>query len=199
MGSSIDAWFAVSVPCDHLLHRSIPWGDREDLYHSVQFEIATVGESNTPHAIIMLIHPTDHLHHVENQLPPGIFITRALRSIRVKLLLNHSMQQLHKESLEFVDFERKLFGPQEAELDAKDFHPTMFQEKRDQHKNMILQQIQQLPAASVNTISHELNKRGYRSTGTRVELESRLRAVLLDEVSTTRTSFSCDKKRSNHI
>lgn len=165
------------------LIRSVPWDHREALYHTAQLEIVTVGEAKTPHALVLLLHPSDRLHDIEGELPPGVFLTRAVRNLRIKLSLDRDLRALRDASLEYSDIERQLFGVQAAELDMQQMHPTLFQQARDQRKNQLAQQVQQLAACASDDLIRELQARGYRGAGlSRVELEPRLRTVLLEEI-----------------
>jgi hypothetical protein len=161
----------------------MPWDHRDALYHTVQLEIVTVGEAKTPHALVLLLHPSDRLHDIEGELPPGVFLTRAVRNLRVKLSLDRDLRELRDKSLECINIERKLFGIQASEMDTQQMHPMLFRQVQDRRKEQLAQQVQQLTACTTEDLVRELESRGYRGAGlSRVELESRMRTVLLEEV-----------------
>ena len=119
---------------------------------------------------------------LEDQLPTGVYVTRAVRNVRAKVALTKSIDELYEESLQYAEFARRLYGPQEDELSEQEISPLLFAEAVDNKKRTIAEMINSISKYSHNQLASHLTSRGYCSSGTRPELEGRLRRVLETEV-----------------
>jgi hypothetical protein len=76
--------------------------------------------------IVSLLSDEDHYRNLEDALPSGMVITRSLRSVKLRADLMTTFADVLSVSKEFVNFEEKLFGPQENEIGESGMNPLRY-------------------------------------------------------------------------
>ena len=96
----------------------------ENIYDDIQGDIVSVGGLNDENGeiiiqskkmvIIYFLSKKNLLKELENNLPPSILITRTIRNLNVDINIKQSSESIFNHSKAYVDFERRIFGPQEV-------------------------------------------------------------------------------------
>lgn len=66
--------------------------------------------------LVALFHTDDKFRNIEQELPPGLSLSRSLRNLTIEIKINEDLAGLYEASLPFEHFEDKVFGPQEVNL-----------------------------------------------------------------------------------
>jgi len=119
---------------------------------------------------VALYHEYNFLRDFEDHLPSGILATRAIRKLDITVELDKSFDELFEESLKFVGFERKLWGPQEEEIGEECMNPLKFAKMNKKRRDACDDVLQHINSIATEELQKQLNAHGLSTSGTRAEL-----------------------------
>ena len=121
----------------------------------------------------------DHLSEVEDKLPMETPLSSMLKKVVVRVELGLDLFELLKLSGQFVDFERRCYGPQAEELGEKEMNPFVFNKKVRERREAALKAAEQVMSMDIPTLKGHLTTRGLSTTGNWGELRARLKEAFL--------------------
>jgi hypothetical protein len=169
--------------------KAIPWEFHQDIYSSVEGEVFYLHSSdainttgNQRIVMIALLHEKDGWKNLESSLPPDIFMTRAFKSIDFSICLHQSLTELYAQSLDYVEYLSRLFGPQEDELGEEGMNPLRFAKSCRHAKKVIEDQLSSIDTTDLESARTALEARGYAISGSKAEVLSRYRIMLQQQL-----------------
>ncbi|RYH28599.1 hypothetical protein EON65_11580 [archaeon] len=145
----------------------------------VQAIESALGQKPTKVILIALLHTDDLFVNEEKKLVQSdLFISRGILNANIELKSIHSLEELYAMSLQFVNYEAKLYGPQEDELGDL-INPLQFAKEMRQQKKEIGALLQGLQEKSKDELQEVCRKLGVRDICKyKKELVERLQTAL---------------------
>jgi len=125
-------------------------------------------------ALIALFTSQEIFRNWEEQLPPGLLISRVLRSFHFKLELDQPLSEIYEKSVPFEEFQDRLFGPQEDELGEEGMNPIRFAKLCKERVKVATDAVERADKMQPDEMKGHLRVRGLSETGTVYDLKSRL-------------------------
>lgn len=123
---------------------------------------SALGQKPTKVMLVVLLHTDDHFVNEEKKLVQSdLFISRTVTNASIELKSIHSFEDLYAMSLQFVNYEAKLYGPQEDELGDL-INPLQFAREMRQQKKEISTLLQGLQDKSKEELQEVCRKLGVR-------------------------------------
>lgn len=163
---------------------SVPTDYRANAYTSVAAKAlklpaptATEPSASSRVVLLALLHQEDWFRTLEESLPPGLMLSRALRGASLSVRGLDSLDDLYRASLSLEAFEDRLFGPQEDELGDEGMHPIRFAKMQRQRQTALQDSIAGAFRMSEAELRVLLRDRGLSVHGSHSELATRARAA----------------------
>ncbi len=133
--------------------------------------------------LVALLHIEDHFLNEEKKLiGSDIFLSRAVINGNIELNLMNTGVELYEKSLQFVQYEAKLFGPQEEELGEDLANPLKFAKEMRGKKRALQHIMETMGTISQDGLQQHCRDHGIKDTGTKLELMDRLMEVLYRKI-----------------
>ena len=124
--------------------------------------------------LIGLYNENNFLKDFEDLMPSEIFLTRALRKLEISVELDKTFDEIYTESLKYVMFDRKLFGPQEDEIGEECMNPLKYAKMIKQRRSACEDVLKHISSIKLEDLQQQLKAHGLNHTGTRKELTDRV-------------------------
>lgn len=164
---------------------SIPWDARSDIFTEVEGEVFTLEqpiEDNDEviirrsfHVIVALLHEMNVTTILEEKMPAGLLLTRALRNLKVELRCTDSLFDMYKAAIPHENVQERLFGPQEDELGEEGMNPIRFAKMCRQRKQAALNAVEKAATMSIPELKKHCQMRGILDTGKPTDLVERVK------------------------
>lgn len=140
--------------------------------------ISSIDNSNyQKQLIVYLMRREDLVKELEANLPKTFYMTRAMRSLDVDLQFNETLQELYEKATKYLNFERKVYGPQEEELGEDGMNPIKFAKVCKQRKDAALLAAKTSMKMSKADLIEHCRSRGYSIEGTIEQLAARVTKI----------------------
>ena len=163
---------------------SVPYDYRANAYTQVSAKALRIAaptpkdpDATTRVVLLALLHEEDWFRVIEEKLPPGLLLSRALRKASVHMRGLDSLEDLYKASFPFEAFEDRLFGPQEDELGDEGMNPIRYAKMQRQRHNAIQESVERAFRMSDEELKTHLRDRGLNIYGSHTDLATRARAA----------------------
>ena len=123
--------------------------------------------------LLGLLHEKDWFKEIEDSLPAGLLVTRALRDFSIKLMLNSTLKELYEASLPFEFFEQRMYGPQEDEIGEEGMNPLRFAKTVRQKQTIINTDLKMARDLGFTKLKDMLRARGMSDAGDRAACQAR--------------------------
>lgn len=125
--------------------------------------------------LVVFLHEVDRFTELEENMPAGVLISRAIRNLAFQVELVPTITQLYQHSKAHEGFEERLFGPQEDELGDEGMNPLRFAKLQRQRLNAAKDAIAKADTMNVETLKEHLTSRGLSAEGGTKALIARVR------------------------
>ncbi len=103
--------------------------------------------------VIALLHDVDFFKELENNFAgANVALTRALRQFNIQLNVKQSLDDILSQTRPYINFEGKLFGPQEDEIGEEGMNPIRFAKKCRKDRQDLEEQKQNADSMSADQI-----------------------------------------------
>ena len=138
-------------------------------------EEASEAPAKPPKILFVALYSEEgYLKNIEDSIPNGIFVSRAIRNFSVKFEFDKNFDDIFQESSKYVGYERKLFGPQEEEIGEELANPIKFAKVTKQRKNACEDVLKNINHISIDELRKQLNAYGLSEKGSQYELKNRV-------------------------
>lgn len=129
--------------------------------------------------LVTFLHTEDHFYNLEQKLIlSDIFLSRGVLNATFQLNLINSWQEIYSKSMDFVQYESKLFGPQEDELGDELANPLQFAKHVRSRRKEIQRILETMGEISREELGKHCRDLGVQDSGNRKEVMNRLAEAL---------------------
>lgn len=132
--------------------------------------------------LVALYTENNFLRDFEDQLPAGILASRAVRKLDISIELDKSFDELFEESLKFVGFDRRLYGPQEDEIGEECMNPLKFAKMNKKRRDAFEDVLNHINTIDSEELKKHLNAHGLASSGTRGEIIEKVKKLFKRQI-----------------
>lgn len=129
--------------------------------------------------LVALLHTEDHFLNEEKKFVlADVFASRAIVNANFELNLMNTWKEIYLQSMEYVHYESKLFGPQEEELGEDHVNPLRFAKEVRSRKKELQRILDRMGSSSREELGQYCKEHGAKDTGTKREVMDRLAGIL---------------------
>jgi len=164
---------------------SIPWDARSDVYTNVEGDVFTLEQQKVENeetitkrsyiVMVALLHEVNVTQQLEDQLPAGLLLSRAIRNMKIDLRCTESFAELYKAAIPHENIQERLFGPQEDELGEEGMNPIRFAKMCRQRKTAALNAVEKAASMSIPELKKHCQMRGISDVGKPTDLVERVK------------------------
>jgi hypothetical protein len=141
-------------------------------------EFSKKKKKNTQVLLIIFFSTINLVEELEEQLPPGLLITRCLKNFSFKLQTDQTFPELLEKMFSTHNFSQKLFGPQEEEMSEEMKNPLNFMAAKKALCKDLAFKIMNPEKVKLDEVKSLFETKGYKTDGNLDQMNKRVNRLL---------------------